>query len=189
VNTLRKTTVAPPRSALEQTWSLNKKKNDLFVVTRQSFIPDIWLGEEEAILDGDSVLCLLLGTSDIQWHSGAKTMALCLVLKLSTNREGAFERIGVMMCDSDSRIFRSGEDSVIELVWCISQQKMQINGYINQALCTSFLYTVHRRIHATNIVSIGDPKFAPHKNITMVVIHNFFSYPRLGSKLAASLKR
>jgi hypothetical protein len=93
-----------------------QEEDDFVIVTRQSFIPDIRLGEEEEILDGDSVLCLLLGTSEIKWAKGARTMALCLVLMHSTNREGAFERIGVMMCDPDSRIFRLKEDRVIELV-------------------------------------------------------------------------
>lgn len=94
-----------------------QEEDDLIIVTRHSFIPDIWLGEEEEILDGDKVLCLLLGTSEIRWRLSARaTVALCLVLRYSTNREGAFERIGVMFCDTDSRIFRPRENCVVELV-------------------------------------------------------------------------
>jgi hypothetical protein len=93
-----------------------QKENDLIVVTRQSFISNIWLREEKKVLNGDSVLCLLLGTSETQWKKGARTMASCLVLRYYTNREGVFERIDVIMCDLDSRIFRPREDHIIELV-------------------------------------------------------------------------
>jgi hypothetical protein len=59
---------------------------------------------------------MLLSTSHVAWYTGAKRMALCLVLKKSSRLDGAFERIGVMYCDLDDGIFRSGENHVIELV-------------------------------------------------------------------------
>ncbi|EPE26258.1 hypothetical protein GLAREA_02170 [Glarea lozoyensis ATCC 20868] len=90
--------------------------NDLSVVTRESFIPDIWIGDRWEVLDGDEVLCLFLGTSKIDFRDGARTMALCLVLRYSEEREGAFERIGVMMCETDSVIFQEQEGCVIELI-------------------------------------------------------------------------
>ncbi|KAF4626653.1 hypothetical protein G7Y89_g11505 [Cudoniella acicularis] len=96
-----------------------QEEDDAVVITRQSLLPDIRLGEKEGILDGDGVICLLLGTSEIPWSRGVKLpriMASCLVLRHSINREGAFERIGIMMCDSDSIIFQHGASRVVELV-------------------------------------------------------------------------
>jgi hypothetical protein len=92
------------------------EEDDFVVVTCQSFIPDIWIGEHWEILDGDEVLCLFLGTSKINFRDGARTMGLRLVLRYSEEREGAFERIGVMMCETDSVIFWEREDRVVELI-------------------------------------------------------------------------
>lgn len=95
-------------------------EEDRFVViTVMNLIPDVWLGKDEEVVDGDGVLCMLLGTSEITWWEGAvicKNTAFCLVLKHSDRQEGAFERVGVIICDPESRIFGQKENRLVELI-------------------------------------------------------------------------
>jgi hypothetical protein len=108
--------VGTPERCVGADLIFDQEEDGLLIVTSYIFTPDINLGKTMVVPDGDGVFCLFLGTALIPSRLDIERKALCLVLKDSSKRDGAFERIGVMMCDSDDRIFLSAEERIIELV-------------------------------------------------------------------------